>query len=176
MSKQHSETFLAFHKLVDGESSIQAAIEYDLPALVDERLQLFEPGELDVEEIERALQVEIKFVQDFKRFAFTGRDLSNPKQLRIAFRRVLAVLWLLDSTALTRKDKKTGLLVPMTLEELGRLPLVKCSRCALSLLAQRYGKSHGIQARVQKRVSTKPNYARAAKRGWKKRRAREAKR
>jgi hypothetical protein len=94
-------------------------------------------------------------------------------------RRFVAVAWLLHSETLVddeldEQGAPTGKLVPLTLDQLGKLPQLDCTKVALSLLAKRFGEEFKFHARVQKRAGTKPNYARAAKTGWAKRRVREA--
>jgi len=85
--------------------------------------------------------------------------------LQTALRRFVAICWLLKSNEIRGSDDK-----PMSLEALSRQPQIKCTRCALSLMASEFGQKWGIHSRVQKRVSAKPNYAKAARFGWKKRR------
>jgi hypothetical protein len=92
----------------------------------------------------------------------------NPKSLTIAMRRFVAIAWLLHSELLVGELGE-----PLTLDLLGKLPQLDCTRCALSLLAKGFADRHNFQARVQKRKSSKPNYAASAKTGWEKRRARQ---
>jgi hypothetical protein len=92
------------------------------------------------------------------------------KTLQIAMRRFVAIAWLLHSEMLTGEDDD-----PLTLDQLGKLPQLDCTKVTLSLVAKKFGDSFGFHGRVQKRQDTKPNYASAAKSGWEKRRARQAK-
>jgi hypothetical protein len=94
------------------------------------------------------------------KYCFSGRPLDE-KGLRIAGRRFVSVAWLLHSKMLVGENG-----VPLSLEQLSSLPQVDCSRCALSVLAQNFGKQWGFSSRVQKRKSSKANYARSAKTGW----------
>ncbi|MEY2499824.1 MAG: hypothetical protein QOI07_158 [Verrucomicrobiota bacterium] len=82
-------------------------------------------------------------------------------------RRFVAVAWLLHSEMLVGNDGK-----PLSLDQLGKIPQLDCTKCALSLLAKRFADQFHYHARVQKRKGSKPNYAAAAKTGWDKRRAR----
>jgi hypothetical protein len=105
--------------------------------------------------------------------------IFDAKTLQIAMRRFVSVAWLLHSEMLVDDELDaegvaTGKLVPLTLDRLGKLPQLDCTKVALSLLAKRFGDHFKFHARVQKRVETKPNYAAAALTGWAKRRAREA--
>jgi hypothetical protein len=92
----------------------------------------------------------------------------TPSRLQVSMRKFVAVAWLLDSSVLVGDDGK-----PLTLDQLGKLPQLDCTRCALSLMAKKFGDQFKFRARVQKRASSKPNYAASAKSGWEKRRARE---
>lgn len=103
----------------------------------------------------------------------------NARTLKLAMRRFVAVAWLLHSEMLVDDELDeqgipTGRVVPLSLDQLGKLPQLDCTKVALSLLAKRFGEKFKFQSRVQKRQSTKPNYASAAVTGWEKRRAREA--
>jgi hypothetical protein len=93
-------------------------------------------------------------------------DYSN---IQTALRRFVAVCWLLKSNEMRGEDGK-----PMSLQALSKQPQIDCTRCALSLMAQDFGNKFGFHARVQKRVSAKENYAKAARFGWAKRRQRQS--
>jgi hypothetical protein len=93
--------------------------------------------------------------------------------MQIAMRRFVAVAWMLHSEMLIGTDTdEQGEPVPLTLEQLGDVPQLDCTKVALSLLAKRFGEMFAFHARVQKRKTSKGNYADAAKKGWGKRRAR----
>jgi hypothetical protein len=94
----------------------------------------------------------------------------DSQTLQIAMRRFVAVAWMLHSEMLEGEDDE-----PLTLEQLGKLPQLDCTKVTLSLVAKKFGDSFGFHSRVQKRVTSKGNYASAAVGGWAKRRAREAK-
>lgn len=98
--------------------------------------------------------------------------LLDEDGVRHVIQRFFAVAWLLRSEMLLSKNQKDGRSLPMTLRELAALPQVSCSRCNLSILAQKFGKLfNNFRGRTQKRESAKPHYAEAAKVGWEKRRA-----
>jgi hypothetical protein len=88
--------------------------------------------------------------------------------LQISMRRFVAIAWLLHSEMLVGNDGK-----PLTLDQLGKIPQLDCTKCALSLLAKRFADQFNFHARIQKKKGSKPNYAAAAKTGWDKRRARQ---
>src|SRR5437870_321859 len=116
-----------------------------------------------------------KLLSELFAFCFSG-NLHNrertvdPKGLQIAMRRFVAVAWLMHSELLVGEDGQV-----LTLEQLSKLPQLDCTRCSLSLLAQKFGKRcGGFHTRVQKQVGGKANYAASAKAAWKKRRAQQA--
>jgi hypothetical protein len=82
-------------------------------------------------------------------------------------RRFVAIAWMLHSEMLVGEDDE-----PLTLEQLGKLPQIDCTKVTLSLIAKSFGEQTKFHSRVQKRKSSKENYAGAAKTGWTKRRAR----
>jgi hypothetical protein len=164
-----SETFLAFSRslgLRDGTTPArpEAAVKYDFASIVDQQNHWFEKGEVDPQLMESLVRVASRGLYELFRFCFEGRMLDE-KGMRIAIRRFVSVAWMLHSEMLIGPDKK-----PLTLEQLGEIPQIDCTKCALSLLAQRFGDQFGFHARIQKRRGSKENYAAAAKRGWKKRR------
>lgn len=172
------ETFLAYtrdpHPANDGrtnKSHIDAGINYDMAAEIDERNGWKEPGEiLDDQAKEAMIQMATRGLNELILFCFKGQTLDRSgKGLRTAMRRFVSVCWMLKSSELLGKNGK-----PMSLEKLSKLPQLRCTRCTLSLLAQEFGRQWGFRVRVQKKESTKPNYADAAKSGWKKRRDRIA--
>jgi hypothetical protein len=115
-----------------------------------------------------------KLLRELFDFCFSGRlhnreRVADEQGLRIAMRRFVSVAWLMHSELLVGEDGQV-----LTLEQLSKLPQLDCTRCSLSLLAQRFAKPYGFQSRVQKQKSGKVNYAASARTGWKKRRAREA--
>jgi hypothetical protein len=115
-----------------------------------------------------------KLLRELFDFCFRGKVNNleravDEKGLQIAMRRFVAVVWLMHSELLVGEDGQV-----LTLEQLSKLPQLDCTRCSLSLLAQRFGNQVGFRGRVQKRVGGKANYAASAKSGWEKRRSREA--
>ena len=111
-------------------------------------------------------------VRELFSFCLAGFEFED-EQARMTIRRFFAVAWLLHSEMLLSPDKKPdGRHIPMTLDKLGKLPQLDCTRCNLSILAHKFGKQFGFRARVQKRAYSKANYARSAKAGWDKRRLR----
>lgn len=99
-------------------------------------------------------------------YCFAGRALDE-KSLTIAWRKFIAVAWLLHSEMLVGENGQ-----PMTLEQLGRVPQLNCTRCALSLKAKGFSERTGFHSRIQKRLEGRQNYSKSAKGGWVKRRAR----
>jgi hypothetical protein len=114
-----------------------------------------------------------RLIREVMSYCFDGKLYGSDRVvddagLRLAMRRFVSVAWLLHSEMLLSPDG-----TPMTLEQLSKLPQLDCTRCSLSLLAQKFGKKWDFHARVQKRKGGKPAYAASAKTGWEKRRARE---
>lgn len=177
----NGNTFLAFsrgpHPANDGRGDspeLVVGVEYDIAAQIDQKNNWFEPGEIDPEQMEMLIRVASRGLHELFHFCFAGRKL-NQKGMQIAMRRFVAVAWLLHSEMLIGVEKNsTGTPVPLTLQQLGKVPQLDCSRCALSLLAKKFGEQFHFHARVQKRKTSKGNYARSAKTGWVKRRARAA--
>jgi hypothetical protein len=135
----------------------------------------FEPGEVTPETLtliaqacERGLKEVFTYCLGFTSSNGGPRRVVDERGLQTATRRFIAIAWLLHSELLVGPDG-----VPLTLQQLSKLPQVDCTRCALSLLAQRFGKRFAFQSRVQKRQGGKVNYAQSAKEGWTKRRARK---
>lgn len=166
-----SETFFAYDDAHGDENRLVAGIEYDIAAEIDEKNGWTEPGqpsEVEVTHTVRAADAS-NALSEFILFCFQGQKLDRRgKGLRTAIRRFVAICWMLKSNELVDPHGR-----PLSLERLASLPQVKCTKCTLSLLAQEFGKQWGFRVRVQKKETTKPNYAAAAKKGWKKRRLRE---
>jgi hypothetical protein len=175
----NGKTFLAFtrgpHPANDGRSGdvkLELGVEYDIAAQIDQKNGWFEEGELDPELVAVMIKVAARGLYELIHFCFAGRKL-NEKGMQIAMRRFVAVAWMLHSEMLIGTDKdESGEAVPLTLEQLGKVPQLDCTKVALSLLAKRFGEMFHFHARVQKRKTSKGNYAGAAKTGWVKRRAR----
>lgn len=172
----HGKTFLAFSRNNGDDPTIEAGVEYDIAEQIDLKNNWFEPGEINPEQIELLIKVASRGLYELFHFCFAGRKL-NQKGLQIAMRRFVAVAWLLHSEMLQGAEldadgKPTGALTPLSLEQLGDIPQLDCTKVALSLLAKRFGELFNFHARVQKRMTSKVNYAGAAKIGWAKRRAR----
>lgn len=178
------ETFLAFtrgpHPANDGrggEVRIEAGVIDDIAKEIDEKNGWVEPGERAIPVSEETINLAAEGLSELILFCFEGQTLDPyGKGMRTVIRRFVSVCWILKSQALlvTKKKGKSKVLVPISLAKLGKQPQVRCTRCTLSLLAQEFGRRWGFRARVQKKETTKPNYAKAAKIGWKKRRSREA--
>ena len=128
----------------------------------------------------QGIEALFRFCIPLKASGFANRPGKfNERGLQIAMRRFVSVAWLLHSEMLVDDEldehgQPTGRLMPLTLEQLSKLPQLDCTKVSLSLWAKRFGEQFKFHARVQKRQSTKPNYASAAKTGWAKRRARQA--
>jgi hypothetical protein len=175
----NGKTFLAFtrgpHPANDGRSGdvkLELGVEYDIAAQIDQKNGWFEEGELDPEMVAMMIKVAARGLYELIHFCFAGRKL-NEKGMQIAMRRFVAVAWMLHSEMLIGTDTdEAGEAVPLTLEQLGNVPQLDCTKVALSLLAKRFGEMFHFHARVQKRKTSKGNYAGAAKTGWVKRRAR----
>lgn len=175
----NGKTFLAFtrgpHPANDGRSGdvkLELGVEYDIAAQIDQKNGWFEEGELDPEMVAMMIKVAARGLYELIHFCFAGRKL-NEKGMQIAMRRFVAVAWMLHSEMLIGTDTdEAGEAVPLTLEQLGNVPQLDCTKVALSLLAKRFGEMFKFHARVQKRKTSKENYAGAAKTGWVKRRAR----
>ena len=106
-------------------------------------------------------------VREIFSFCF-GDYIMDEDGARTVIRRFFAVAWLLHSEMLLTPNKRTdGRNVPATLDFLGKLPQLNCTRCNLSVLAQKFGGLFaGFRTRVQKRDTSKPNYAKSAALGW----------
>ncbi len=124
--------------------------------------------ELSPAAVQTMMAVADRPLRELFSYCFSGRP-TNEKGLAIAMRRFIAVAWMLHSEMLVGIHGR-----PLTLEELGKLPRIDCTKCTLSILAQNFGKQWGFHTRVQKRLGGKTNYAAAAKRGWEKRGRRAA--
>jgi hypothetical protein len=99
---------------------------------------------------------------------FDGTIIVTEKTLKAWALRFVSVAWLMHSEMLVGVDGR-----PLTLAQLAALRQLNCSRCALSLTAQRFAAPFRFRTRIQKR-SDRSRYASSAKSGWEKRRAREA--
>jgi hypothetical protein len=129
--------------------------------------QFFAKGELDQETAQTVAAMIARGTKEIFSFCF-GKENLDERGLRIAMRRFVSIAWLLHSEMLIGENDE-----PLTLEQLGNLPLLNCTKVTLSLNAQDFGRKFKFQGRTQKRQHTKPNYASAAVGGWAKRRARE---
>lgn len=149
----------------DDDSSIEEAAVADHSLLDD----YFAPDELTPELVEVIRKVAARGLYELFRYCFGGRPV-NEKGLQIAARRFVAVAWLLHSEMLTSAELgENGNPRVLTLEQLSKLPQLDCTRCAMSVHAKNFGDQWKFHARVQKRLGAKPNYAAAARKGWKKR-------
>jgi hypothetical protein len=174
----NSERFLAFKRYrgggryrgtLENPVELEAGVNYDLALEIDQRNDWKEIGEADLDLIESLIEVAARGLNELLMFCFHGQQLDRKgRGLRTAIRRFIAVAWLVNSSLLVSSNG-----MPLSLEQLSKLRQIKCTRCSLSLLAQKFGDKWGFHARVQKRVETKPNNARAAVRGWAKRRERQ---
>lgn len=173
-----ADTFLAFssklHPPRDGrttERQLDAGVHYDIADEIDKRNNWLDPGELDGEVAHAMVEIAARGLSELFLFCFNGQVMDKKgKGMRTAFRRFVSVAWMIKSAEIKGPDGR-----PLSLEKLSKLPQVRCTRCTLSLLAQEFGRRWGFRVRVQKKETTKPNYAHAAKGGWKKRRDREKK-
>lgn len=157
------------HPSRDGRASpvkIIVGVDNDVASEVDARNGWVEPGELSTEQSDAMIAIATRGLTELFMFCFHGQTLDR-KGMRTAIRRFISVAWMLKSEELVGANGK-----PLSLDKLSKLPQIRCTRCTLSLLAQEFGKRWGFRVRVQKRVSSKPNYAHAAIGGWAKRRAR----
>lgn len=110
-------------------------------------------------------------IAEVMRFCFysgmgTNHELDE-KGLQIAMRKFVAICWLTHSEFMVGANGE-----PLTLQQLGAIPQLDCTKVALSLVAQKFAGQFGFHARIQKRRGSKANYAASAKTGWAKRRAR----
>ena len=161
-----NETFLAYEKSQMGDQVERVVAESrDLAFDVDQRNHWFEPGEIDDQRLQHMMKVAARGLYEVFSYCFQGQSLDNDRDLRVAVRRFVAVAWLIQPGLLKDSAGKC-----MTLEELASLSFLDCTKCSLSLKAQAFGKRWGFVASIQKRKTSKANYAEGAKRGWEKRR------
>ena len=154
-----------------GEVELEMAINPDIASQIDAKNNWVEPGEITQDKKDDLMEIAARGLSELILFCFKGQRMDRRgKGLRTAIRRFVAVAWMLKSHVIVDEDDD-----PLSLDRLSQLPQVRCTRCTLSLLAQEFGRAWGFRVRVQKRESTKVNYARSAKHGWKKRRLREKK-
>jgi hypothetical protein len=159
-----------------GPSQREGHAKYIVPKLAG-----FSTAEVDLicEMAERGIHELLKFCLDgpCKPGApgvFVQRPLTE-RNLKIAMRRFIAVAWMLHSEMLVgAKTDKYCEPIPLTLEQIGKIPQIDCTKVALSLLAKRFGAQFNLHTRVQKRQGSRETYSGAAKGGWAKRRARVA--
>jgi hypothetical protein len=161
----------ALRELTGLTAPTKSGIKYNLS-----NSRYFEKGELSQEEIQLLSQMAQTGIASVFKFCLPSKNVYTDKlgpfnegSLRTAMRRFVAVAWMLHSEMLTGESEE-----PLTLDQLGKLPQLDCTKVTLSLSAKRFGDSFGFHSRMQKRKSCKENYAGAAKTGWEKRRAREA--
>lgn len=162
-----AETFLAFERSTRSpRPTLTTAVTYDVAEEIDQRNGWTEPGERH----HLLNHSDATIAREIFTFCF-GKQKLDPqgKGMRAAFRRFVAISWMLASEKMVGLDGK-----PLSLDKLGKQPQLRCTRCALCLLAKKFGQPWGFRVRVQRRVSTKPNYARAARTGWALRRKRAA--
>lgn len=168
--ENNERRFLSFHHgpRYGKTENIETAVEYDIAAQIDSANHWLEVGEGDTEMVKAMIQIAARGVNEVVLFCFRGIKLdARGRGLRTAIRRFMSIAWMLKSNDLRGKDGK-----PLSLDRISKQPQIRCSRCALSLLAQEFGAQWGFRVRIQKRDSTKKNYASGARRGWRKRRAR----
>lgn len=153
----------------------ERGIKYDLS-------RYFAKGELTQEDarlISQMASTGIAKVMDFCLVPQPQKGQAAPRRgltreldeygLQIAMRRFVAIAWMIHSEMMIGESGE-----PLTLEQLGQLPQLDCTKVTLSLIAKQFGEKCNFHARIQKRKGSKENYAGAAKTGWAKRRAREA--
>jgi len=109
-----------------------------------------------------------RVISEVLKYCLQGKAIDDERDLKIAIRRFVAVVWLIQPGLLRGSDGKC-----LTLERLGELPFLDCTRCSLSLKAQEFAKRHGFHSSIQKRTTAKGNYANSAHLGWVKRRTRK---
>jgi hypothetical protein len=168
MRNNTKQTVAALREMT-GLLELQKKGKYDLSKFAD-----FYEGELNQETAQLISQMAARGTDELLSYCLVRTREGgyrqapfNSRTLQIAMRRFVAVAWMLHSEMLTGEDDQ-----PLTLEKLGKIPQLGCSKVTLSLQAQRFADRFGFHARVQKRQSSKGNYATAAKTGWEKRRAR----
>jgi hypothetical protein len=131
----------------------------------------FSPDEITPAVRKLVAQIAARGVKEFFDFCIPAGVPLDENATRTAIRRFFAVAWLLHSEMLLSPETKPdGRQVPMTLDKLSKLPQLECTRCNLSVQAQKFGKQFGFRTRVQKRENSRPNYAESARLGWIKRR------
>ena len=150
------------------QSFIETFGEPENESVASESLDLaiqdyFLQGELSPKVIATMQSAAAKGLEAVFSYCLAGRPLDE-KGLQLAARRFVSVAWLLHSDFLLDADGKS-----MTLDRLSNLPQLDCTKCALSILAQNFGKQFNYHARVQKRAGSKSNYAKSATAGWAKR-------
>jgi hypothetical protein len=166
-----SNRFLAFERELDLDQSMPVVAELpDLANEIDQRNHWLEEGEIDEQKMQLLMQVAARGLHELFYYCFAGRSLDKPSEMRMAVRRFIAVAWLIQPGLLKSRNGRM-----MTLDDLAALPSIDCSKCALSLKAQAFGKRWDFHARIQKRKVSKVNYAAAAKVGWAKRREKQKK-
>ncbi len=159
---------MAFEKTGDEEAGTPIlAEEPDHHRKVDESAGWVDAGEFDDQTLQRLMVEGARGIKEMVFFCFYGRTV-NEKNILTGLRRFISIAWMLFPDVFKDEFGKT-----VSLEKLADLKNVDCTKVALSLMAQDFGARWKFHARIQKRLSSKPNFASSAKTGWVKRRARE---
>ncbi len=98
----------------------------------------------------------VRAIREIFFFIFDKVRLCRSEGYKKFLRRMFMAVWNIDSTLLLGADG-----MPMSLEQIGKLPFVQCTKCNLSYVAQDFQKLFNFRSRLQKSDSAKNNYRKA---------------
>lgn len=160
MSPGFSENYRAYAEQSAGEDVMpEVAVWPDLHSIVDARLNLFDPAEIDqLKKLMEKKDGPSGFRELFHYFTEKS-DCSTAKGLRQVLVKVIAAMWVIEPGCLTDKHGKV-----LSLEELGKP--IGVTRCWLSMVAEAFSEKFGVWSRNQKKQSSRVQYAKGAYNGW----------